>query len=157
MPRNRPESELKAAKRRRQEAFLAAFETAGTISAAAKAARMHRRLHHKWMQTDEAYVERFLMSQEIANEALENEARRRAVEGWKEPVFYEGEHVGDKPKYSDALLKTLLEGNLPQKYKQRYEHSGDPQNPLQMNFDLGALSDEELRSLNKIIDASEGE
>ena len=150
----RPKSELHAAKKRRQDAFLAAFEEAGTISAAAKACKMNRRLHHTWMAKDEEYVQKFCESQEVANDKLEDAARKRAIDGWEEPVFYNGEIVGSKPRYSDQLMGILLKGNLPHKYKERYEHSGDAQNPIEVNFDLTTLSDEELRSLNKLVSTS---
>lgn len=47
---------------------------------------------------------------------LEAEARRRAVDGVDEPVFYQGEECGSKKVYSDSLLKTMLAANLPEKY-----------------------------------------
>ncbi len=146
--------EQQEAKKRRQNTFLAAFAEAGTISAAAKAARINRRLHFKWMESDPNYVERFCDAQEKANERLEGEARRRAVEGWKEPVFYEGVHVGDKPKYSDNLLMFLLKGGLPEKYKERYEQTGDSptQRNINYNVDLTELSDEELKTLEEMAD-----
>lgn len=47
---------------------------------------------------------------------LEDEARRRAVEGVDEPVFYQGDVVGYTKKYSDDLLKMLLRANRREKY-----------------------------------------
>ncbi len=143
-------AEQQQAKIRRQNKFLAAFAETGTIAAAAKAARIPRRRHHTWLERDEDYVERFVEAQEIAGEKLEEEARRRAVEGWTEPVFYEGIKVGDKPKYSDRLLETLLKGNLPEKYRERYENVGEPEKHINYNVDLTQLSTEELRSLEKM-------
>ncbi len=147
-----PEPEQQAARRRRQDRFLAAFGERGTLSAAAEAAGVSRRRHYQWMELDPTYPERFVEAQEIANENLEKEARRRAVEGWTEPIFYEGMHVGDKPKYSDRLLEFLMKGNLPEKYKERYENVGEPERHVNYNIDLTQLSDEELRTLDKMAD-----
>lgn len=41
---------------------------------------------------------------------LENEARRRAVEGWEEPVYFKGRQCGTVRKYSDQMLGLLLRG-----------------------------------------------
>jgi hypothetical protein len=41
---------------------------------------------------------------------LEAEARRRAVQGWDEPVFHQGRKVGTIRKYSDRMLEILLKG-----------------------------------------------
>lgn len=56
---------------------------------------------------------------------LESEARRRAVDGYEEPVFYQGEQVGVIRRYSDRMLELLLKGHLPEKYKDRVQHTGD--------------------------------
>ncbi len=157
MAKKQTRAEQQAAKIRRQDAFLAAFAEAGTITAAAKAARIRRRQHHTWLERDPEYVERFCEAQELANERLEHEARRRAVEGWKEPVFYEGEKVGDKPKYSDNLLMFLMKGALPEKYKERYEQVGEPTKSVNYNVDLTSLSDEELRTLERMVDKLHGQ
>jgi len=44
---------------------------------------------------------------------LHAEAQRRAVEGTEEPVFYEGQIVGHKLKYSDRLLEIMLKRHDP--------------------------------------------
>lgn len=150
--KKKPKPEKTLAKERRQDAFLAAFAEAGTLNAAVKASKISRRLHYMWMERDEKYVEKFLEAQEIAGDKLEEEARRRAVSGWTEPIFYEGEHVGDKPKFSDTLLSKLLDGALPEKYKQRYERVGEPEKSIHYNIDLSTLSDEELKSLEDMVD-----
>ncbi len=152
--RANPKNELVAAKERRQDAFLAAFSELGTIAAAAKASKMNRRNHFKWLEKDENYRKNFAEAQAIAGDKLEEVARKRATEGWLEPVFYEGEVVGHKPKYSDTLMAKLLDGALPEKYKQRYEKtgSGEFEKSVNFNFDLTSLSDEELRGLNNAIE-----
>jgi len=151
MAKGQTREQLKSAKRLRQDTFLAAYSEAGTIGSAAKAARINRRLHFKWME-DPEYAERFCEAQEQAHDKLESEARRRAVEGWTEPVFYEGEKVGEKPKYSDNLLSFLLKGALPEKYKERYEDVGEPTKNINYNVDLTQLSNEELKTLEEMAD-----
>src|SRR5690606_18484748 len=60
---------------------------------------------------------------EQASDALEVEARRRAIEGWDEPVFYQGMETGMVRKFSDTLLIFLLKGARPEKYRDRIDHT----------------------------------
>ena len=107
-------------------AFLAAYAEAGNIARAAIAAGCTRAAHYKWL--DEAdYRKQFDDAQEEAADRLEEEARRRAVEGVRRLKFHSGEAVLDpetgKPyvehEYSDALLIFLLKGLRPEKFAQR--------------------------------------
>ena len=54
---------------------------------------------------------------EEATDLLEAEARRRALTGIDEPVFYKGKVVGSTKKYSRPLLMFLLEAHRPQKFR----------------------------------------
>jgi len=76
---------------------------------------------------------------------MEEEARRRAVDGVIEPVFYKGEQVVDsegKPtgirKYSDQLLITLLKGNRAKKFNPgvKIPFSGEGEK-ISMTFNIG--------------------
>ncbi len=61
----------------------------------------------------------------MAVDVLEDEATRRAVEGWVEPVgWYKGKAGGTIRRYSDTLLIFRLKGELPQKYAERMQLSG---------------------------------
>lgn len=48
----------------------------------------------------------------------EAELKRRAVDGWDEPVFNQGELVGTKRKYSDTCLVFMLKALAPEKYRE---------------------------------------
>jgi hypothetical protein len=50
--------------------------------------------------------------------ALEDEARRRAYEGWEEPVWHKGVNCGTVRKFSDTLLIVLLKAHMPEKYRE---------------------------------------
>ena len=58
---------------------------------------------------------------EAGTDKLEDEARRRALEGVSEPVFWKGEQVALVRKYSDLLLIFLLKARRPDKYRERSE------------------------------------
>jgi hypothetical protein len=109
--------------------FLAAFAQCGTVTHAAKAAKIHASTHTQWLKTDPEYRKRFLGARRESNEVLEREARRRAIEGTMRLKYH-----GDKPVidprtgepylelvYSDLLLIFLLKGSMPQKYRERHE------------------------------------
>lgn len=117
-------------KRARQAAFLTAYAATGIITKACEASETGRTTHYDWMQ-DEEYAEAFRLAGEAAADLLEEEARRRAVEGVEEPVgWYQGQPGGYVRRYSDTLLIFMLKGAKPEKYKDRHEHSGPNGQPL---------------------------
>lgn len=118
--------------------FLRIYPELGTIKLAAEKTPISVRAVYKWAKADETFAAAFEELKPIAGkvyvETLENEARRRAVEGVLEPVFYKGGLVDHVRKYSDTLLMFLLNGAAPEKYRQRTEVSGPngaPINPQQ--------------------------
>jgi len=71
---------------------------------------------HRARKDDPKFDEAVLDSIEQGYDMIEEEARRRAVDGVLEPVYYKGEEVGNVRKYSDALLTMLLKGYRPKKF-----------------------------------------
>lgn len=139
--------------------FLGAYAECGNITRAAQLAKIHRSDHYAWMQ-DEEYANAFAEANKEACEALEMEARRRAVEGVQKPVIYQGqlcrepkrdkhgELVRDKDgavifgppltvrEYSDTLLIFLMKGANPEKYRDnaKVEHTGPGGKPLEVTI-----------------------
>lgn len=69
---------------------------------------------------------------------IEEEARRRAVDGTLEPVFYRGEEIGEVRRYSDQLLITLLKGYRPKRFNPGVKiTAGDKGEKISMSFNLG--------------------
>jgi hypothetical protein len=116
----------------KQEAFLAAYASCGIISQAAAAAGINRVSHLRWKRDDPQYARRFKRAGRQAREALEQEARRRAVEGWIETktvteIKGEERRVTEttvKRRVSDSLLMFMLKGAWPDKYGDKIRHSG---------------------------------
>ena len=121
-----------------QRAFLEAFACGGSIRLAAEAAKVSRRNHCRWLKSDPKYAEAFEDARERAIEAMEAEARRRAVEGVREPVFFEGEVCGHRQRYSDNLLMFLLKGANLEKYRDRADVTHRTPEPIPVNVNLGA-------------------
>ena len=104
-----------------QDAFLNAYQAISTISGAAAQTGIARQTHYKWLEKDAAYAARFTQADDIATERLEQEARRRAMVGVEEPVYYRGQPVGAVRKYSDVLLIFLLKARRPEVYRERHD------------------------------------
>jgi len=135
-------------KQARQDAFLAEYRLCATVTHAAEIALISRRTHYVWIEKDSAYAAAFEEAKVAASDALIKEARRRAVQGVEEPVFYKGELVQTIRKYSDTLLIFLLKGALPEVYRERYEISGGDK-PIKVKSDPGreVLTDAKLKEL----------
>lgn len=125
---------------KKKRAFLAAYAETGTVKAACEAAEISRATFYtKQWQEDEDFRAAFAHAQDMAAETLENEARRRAVEGVKEPVgWYKGQPGGYVTRYSDTLLIFLMKGAMPEKYRERYEHTGPGGAALTFNIDISS-------------------
>ncbi len=132
----------------KKRAYLAAFAKTGTHLRAAKASRVHRRSHYRWMEEDPAYRAAFEEAKADAADSLESEAIRRARDGWYEPVYQNGRKVGVVKKFSDTLLIFTLKGLLPEKYKDRHEHTGAGGGPIATTaIDPATLSTETLQRI----------
>lgn len=103
----------------RQGRFLKALARTGSVTAAVRAAGVPFEVADRRRSDDESFARRWANAEQQAIDALEAEARRRAVEGVDEPVFYQGRQTGTVRKYSDALLSLLLKARRPGKFVDR--------------------------------------
>jgi hypothetical protein len=117
--------------RERLQQFLEYLAETGNVSRSVKligtsAARVYTLRHN-----DPAFREAWDEAEEIAADRLEQEAWRRAVEGFDEPVVSAGKLVRDENgnavmvrRYSDMLLIRLLAAHRPQKFDRRLPSTG---------------------------------
>jgi hypothetical protein len=121
-----------AAKRPWMAAFLVAYRKTGNMTLSARAAGIDRDTVYVFCQRhpDHPFVEQMRQAKDEAMDLLEAEALRRARDGFEEPVFGNlgrDEHghnmgtgvVGHVRRYSDGLLKLLLEAGRPDVYRPR--------------------------------------
>jgi hypothetical protein len=113
--------------------FLRSFARHGIISDGTVAAGITYRTYYRWKRDDETFNEDCKTAESMANDLMEREARRRAIDGFERPIIYQGEVTGEYTDYSDALLTTLMKGNKPEKYKERTQHSGSIGRPLTLD------------------------
>lgn len=127
--------------------FLAELAASGNVRASCEVAQISRKTAYQTRTKHAAFAQAWDDALDEAADLLEQEARRRAYEGWEEPVFGSlgkgsgsGE-IGAVRKYSDTLLIFLLKGARPEKYRERSDvkHSG--------HIDVSRLSDDELRAI----------
>jgi len=128
----------------RQTAYLAAYSILGSVMYAAKSAGISPSTVNSWQRNNEVFQEYYDLAEQAHAEYLEVEAQRRAVMGVEEDVWYQGEKVGTKIAYSDNLLKFLLQGARPQKYRRqsKVEVKADGNSKVQVNFGIPELNED---------------
>ena len=108
-----------------KDLFIKHLKQTCNVTASAVTAGCSVRAIYYIRERDEEFAEKWEEAVGEATDSLEAEARRRAVDGFEEPVYYKGVQVGAYLKYSDRMLELLLKAHLPEKYSNRIQHSGD--------------------------------
>ena len=118
------------AKKRRAPAwrkvFLEALRNTSNVTLAAHTAGVHRNTAYAAKDDNPDFSEQWEDALALAESGMEEEARRRAMDGVLEPIYYQGEAVGAIRKFSDGMLMFLLKAHNPKKYREnmRVERSG---------------------------------
>jgi hypothetical protein len=111
--------------------------------------RVSRSQIQAWRDADPAFNVECLDAIEHGTDLMEDEARRRGVEGVLEPVYYKGEVCGEVTRYSDKLLQFML---TVRRYKTAGQQPLEPPAPpagatSQQITELGTKTDAELAAL----------
>ena len=104
---------------KKREKFLALLGEYGNVSKAAAEAKVSRTGIYNLRDSDPAFAAAFDAAVKLGIAALEDEAKRRAFEGYDKPVFYQGAQCGVAREYSDTLMIFLLKAHDPDKYAER--------------------------------------
>lgn len=116
---------------------LEALARQGIVSMACESAGISNDLHWKWVQTDPQYAAAVEIAKERAADKLEEEAWRRAVVGWEEPIYQGGKLVGTKHLRSDVLLIFMMKGARPMKYRDNSPITNiNASGPVQVNLNV---------------------
>lgn len=105
----------------KREEFLEVLATTANVTRAAEKIGMARRYMYEVKAGDTEFENAWDAAVVLGTHALEDEATRRASEGWDEPVFYQGVQTGLIRKFSDTLLIFLLKARDPKKYRERVD------------------------------------
>jgi hypothetical protein len=116
----------------RDARFLEALAAGATVSSAVDAAPYARASVYKWRAADVEFAAAWDEAIETGTDRLEDEALRRAKDGYEEPRFYAGQLCGHVRRYSDTLLIFLLKARRPGKYgdKMTTTHQGPQGGPI---------------------------
>lgn len=117
-----------AASAKRREQFLELFRIHGKTSVVSNLMGISRHCVNQWCVRVKGFREELEAANEEYCDRLEEEARRRGVDGVESAIYHQGVVVGKERLYSDRLLIKLLEGARPGKYKsseRRVKHSGE--------------------------------
>jgi len=132
----------------------------GNITKACEEVGIQRRTFYQWMKKKGKTADRFRklveQAKKVGVEALEDEARRRGMDGYNKPVFYQGAECGVIREYSDTLLIFLIKGHK-KMYVDRHEVTGPNGKPIQyqgkvlnVSVNLSHLTRDELERLQAI-------
>lgn len=102
-----------------QDQFFAYLATSCNITQSALAVGVSRRHVHQLRRDNKEFAKRWEDAIEQGTDTLEAEARRRAMEGFNRPIFFQGKQVGSETLYSDPLMITLLKAHRPEKFREK--------------------------------------
>jgi hypothetical protein len=112
--------------RDRRERFLELLADTGNVSRSARLIGTTPKSVYLLRRRDDAFRAAWEEAEDIAADRLEEEARRRAIEGDEEPVVSGGQLVLDPDgapvtvrRYSERLLITLLKARRPEKFQSK--------------------------------------
>lgn len=143
-------------------AFLKSLAKLGNVTRACQAAKIGRAAAYAMYEKTASFAKAWDEALEEATDLLEDEARRRAERGVRQPIYQGGLLVGYKQVYSDTLLTLLLKANRPNKYKDRaaYDHTTNghdlpgagtnifmPDNGRDPHMTARALSEQQMRTI----------
>lgn len=126
-----------------EKAFITALALQGVVAYACQESKVSRSMAYQHRANHEDFAAAWDEALEMAADALELEARRRAHDGVDEPVYGrvgkdEDGEIGTIRKYSDTLLMFLLKAARPQKFRERHEISTPDGQPLFKIYDATA-------------------
>ncbi|HKF95947.1 MAG TPA: terminase [Gammaproteobacteria bacterium] len=130
--------------------FIDALGQSANISHACRASGISRTQAYSLKEKDPAFAEEWETALDQAVDRLEQEAWRRAVEGYQETTE-SGDRVSITHRYSDRMLEILLKGHRPERFveKRQIEHSGPNGGPIK-TVDMSKLTDEQIMALASI-------
>jgi hypothetical protein len=97
--------------------FLGSLAEGRTASGSARIAGRPRPYFYVHKKNDPNFSAAWDEAETAGTEFMEDEARRRAVEGVDKPIYHQGVRVDTVREFSDTLLIFLLKGRKPETYR----------------------------------------
>lgn len=106
----------------KKKQFIETLKQTGNVSAAARAIGVPRAKLYKKKKTDRKFSEEWQEALEEALDDLEEEVRRRALQGIEKPVYYGGKKCGSITAFNDTLAMFLLKARRPETFGEANEN-----------------------------------
>lgn len=129
------------------DTFLAELRQCGNVRAACYRAKVERSTVYRARKEDPEFAEAWKSALEDAIDSLEAEAWRRARDGNRKLVLFQGKpvKVGRRNlievEYSDTLMTLLLKAHRPDKFRERSD-------TMNWNVDVSQLNDVQLERIS---------
>jgi hypothetical protein len=113
--------------------FLEAYASCGSVTAAAKAAGIDKKMHYRRLESDPEYRRQFEALQDRVGQELEDLAVERVRDGFKRQLFHKGKPMRTKDghlvyefDFDTQLHITMLKRFRPKLYREHgvVEHTG---------------------------------
>lgn len=111
--------------------FLEHLAETCNVSKSCEFSGLARQTAYEWKQADPEFSADWEKALTIGADKLEEEAIRRAYEGYDSPVYQGGKLVGIVREYSDTLMCLLLKGRKRTVFGDKTEVSGPGGAPIQ--------------------------
>lgn len=117
--------------------YLEAFAKYGVVTHACEAIGISPSTVNRHMNSDPEFAKGVAEAKDIVRDRLRKVLVERAVEGWMEPVYQQGEHVGDIRRFDNKLAMWLAERMMPEDYHLEEQRLGDDGRSITFKFVLG--------------------
>lgn len=158
-PRAKQEKTVKMRQRtfskRHQDAFLERLRKGWSVTSSIEATGFARLTVYRYRSNDPAFAAAWDDAYEQGTDVFEDEAKRRAVDGILEPVFFKGEIVGEIQRYSDQLLVKTLQMRRPAKWRERLDVTGADGGPLEIRQMVEGATESLVGKLAQVVDIRE--
>ncbi len=120
--------------------FLEAYARHGTVEGACRSIGLHRQRVYQRRRVSPEFAAAWVDAKERHGDLLEAELFRRGKDGWDEAVFFGGECVGTKRRYSDNCLIVAVKAARPGKYRDGNDgrHASPPDAPIRTAAEVTA-------------------
>lgn len=110
----------------RAVAFLAALAESGQVKKAAEAVGVSAPFLYKWRDEDPSFAEAWDRAIQVAVAGMEDEARRRAVDGYDELVIHQGRVSYEMEPVKDDEGRVVLDEQGNMMMRPRLDEHGNP-------------------------------
>jgi hypothetical protein len=94
--------------------FLERLAQIRNVRDAAEHVGIHRQTAYDALARDPRFAEAFAWAKDESRDRVEGVAWSKALDGWEEDVWFDGEVVGTKRVYDAAMLRLILQGVAPE-------------------------------------------